>query len=90
MAVLIERTSTDDGKTTTNMAILPSGKVLTAEGFEHKKKAMEKTIKHFGSVVRVMPVLEHMYSGVAVYGTDLYIIEDPQEARKMIREAGLR
>ena len=38
MAVLIERTSTDDGKTTTNMAILPSGKVLTAEGFEDSRK----------------------------------------------------
>jgi len=91
MAVLIERTSTDDGKTTTNMAILPSGKVLTAEGFEDsRKKEMEETIEHFGSVEAAMPVLEHIYSGVAVYGTDLYVIEDPQEARQIIQEAGLR
>ena len=89
MAVLIERTSTDDGKTTTNMAILPSGKVLTAEGFEDgRKKEMEETIEHFGSVEAAMPVLEHMYSGV--YGGDLYPIEDPQEARQIIQEAGLK
>ena len=37
-----------------------------------------------------MPVLEHIYSGVAVYGTDLYVIEDPQEARQIIQEAGLK
>ena len=90
MSVLVERTSTRDGKTTTNMAILPSGKVLIAEGFEDKKKEMEETIEHFGSVESAMPVLEHIYSGVAVYGTDLYVIEDPQEARKMIQEAGLK
>jgi hypothetical protein len=90
MSVLVERTSTRDGKTTTNMAILPSGKVLIAEGFEDKKKEMEETIEHFGSVEAAMPVLEHIYSGVAVYGTDLYVIEDPQEARKMIQEAGLK
>jgi len=89
MAVLIERTLTRDGKATTNMAILPSGKVLTAEGFEDQKKEMTETIEHFGSVEAAMPVLEHMYSGIHVYGTDLYIIEDPQEARKIIQEAGL-
>ena len=90
MAVLIERTSTSDGKTTNNMAILPSGKILVAEGYGDKKKEMEETIEHFGSVEAAMPVLEHMYGGVAVYGTDLYVIEDPQEARQIIQEAGLK
>ena len=48
MAVYIERTSTDDGKTTNNMAILPSGKGLVAEGYEDKREEMEGTIKDLG------------------------------------------
>ena len=69
------------------------GKVLCFQTDVSKEgqvnKMVEETIEHFGSVEAAMPILEHMYGGVAVYGTDLYIIEDPQEARKIIQKAGL-
>ena len=98
MAVLIEKhvvEKPDEDDTGTwilkaTMAILPSGKILVAEGYEESKNDIEGIIEHFGSVDAARVVIDRMYSGTVVYGIDLFEIEDPQEAGKIIQESGLK
>lgn len=98
MAILIEKKRVvvldgdDESPPTfeTKLAILPSGKVLIAEGWEETKMDMEGMIKHFGSVEDAMPAIDHYYQGAIFQGRDYWLIEDPQEIRQLIQEAGLK
>ena len=92
MAVLIERIwpymEYSEENATVTAAVLPSGKILAAPGanVEHLKIEVDYWLQ-YGE--------EAMFKGIAslyrmpVSG-DVWIIEDPQEARKIIQEAGLK
>jgi len=92
MAVLIEKKwdsklfSEEDAYVTA--AVLPSGKVLAAPGADVTHLRVEA--KHWLEYGE-----EQMFKAIAnIYrmplNGDVWIIEDPQEARKIIQEAGLK
>ncbi len=101
MAVLIERTYTSEdvwsgkdleevGKVTAT--VLPSGKVLSAEGADIE--AIKVYAAEFGPEGMNLPEEDFFRRVADIHRVptvgDFWIYEDPQEARQIIQEAGLR
>jgi len=97
MAVLIERiwsTPGDPSNASVTTAILPSGKILTLDvedSVGSSRADMQKTIsiaKKLGkNESQIFEEVALMYS--SSLGGDFVIVEDPQEARRIINEARL-
>jgi len=91
MAVLIEKTypymEYSEENATVTAAVLSSGKVLSAPGAN--VALLEDYASHFSKYGE-----EAMFKAIASaykspFSSDVWLIEDPQEARKLIQEAGL-
>jgi len=95
MSVLIEKKWDNDvgaDSIRVTAAVLPSGKVLAVEGYDASD--IESYVEAFGPEGMNLPE-EDFFRRVAdihktPIGADFWIIEDPQEARQIIQEAGLK
>ena len=77
---------------TVTAAVLPSGKVLASEGYD--TSLIQHYVDYFGPDGQNVGEKELFETVSTIYKTplkgDFGLIEDPQEARKMIQEAGLK
>ena len=88
-----ERGDDDNSDTwTVTAAVLPSGKVLTVE--EYDSSLIQSYVDAFGPDGDDVGEKELFENISSIHKTpfhgDFWLIEDPQEARKMIQEAGLK
>jgi hypothetical protein len=98
MAVLIEKQALiDDDEDnpdtwTVTAAVLPSGKILASE--EYDASLIRHYVDYFGPDGQDVGEEELFENIISIYKTPLHgdflLVEDPQEARKMIQEAGLK
>ena len=90
MAVLIEMTGED--QQTATAAVLPSGKILAVEGYD--VSLIKHYVDHFGPDGQDVGEQELFSNIMTIHRTpfngNFRLIEDPQEARQVIQEAGLR
>ena len=95
MAVLIEKKypymDYSEENATVTAAVLPSGKVLAAPGAN--VAMLEDYASHFGPANGGNE--EEMFRAIASiykspYSSDVWLVDDPQEAREIIKEAGLK
>ena len=97
MAVLIEVRGRDERERVV-AAVLPSGKILSVEGYD--TRTLENYVNHFGPngpmSTRTADWDENDFFGAVVkihktpLNGDFKHITDPQEARQIIQEAGLK
>ena len=91
MAVIIEKTypyldySEENAKVTA--AVLPSGKVLAAPGVNASMLLLYSEKWHPHGWDKMLMWIKSAYK--SPYSKDIWLIEDPKEARKLIQEAGL-